>query len=170
MRKPGSVLVLITLAAGCAAQPLPAPTPAVVQRAGPQVLTPPPASPAAAVRRVASLVEITGEWDIVSFDGHSPPRLDSDGQRHAYVNILPHALHFSISCNHSGMQGRIDGGVLHPAPRGESAQTAMGCGREREARDEAFFRFFRSRPQVAVLPGGRLRLSSPGHELVLERS
>lgn len=121
-------------------------------------------------RAVSSLAEIEGEWDIVSFDGHSPPRLDNDGQRHAYVDIGREGLRFAISCNHSSMSGRIQGGVLHRAPVDPGMQTEMGCGPEREARDEAFFRFFRSRPQVTLLPGQRLRMAAPGHELLLERS
>jgi heat shock protein HslJ len=132
----------------------------------PQVQPP----PVPATRTVASLTEIGGEWDIVSFDGHSPPRLDSEGKRHFYGDIGPQGLRFAIGCNHSGMPGRIEGGVLHAEPTDDGVQTAMGCGSERETRDAAFFAFFRSRPQVTLLPGGRLRMASPGHELLLERS
>jgi hypothetical protein len=129
-----------------------------------------PHAPAAERAAVASLAEIAGEWDIVSFDGHSPPRLDSDGQRHAYVDIYAAGMRFAISCNHSGMAGRIEGNVLLRAPIDDGMQTAMGCGPEREARDAAFFAFFRSRPEIERLGDGRLRLTAPGHELLLERS
>ena len=133
---------------------------------GPQIQP----SPVPAIRTVASLADIAGEWDIVRFDGHSPPRLDSEGKRHFYVDIGPQGLRFAIGCNHSGMPGRIEGGVLHAAPADDGVQTAMGCGPEREARDAAFFTFFRSRPRAALLPGGRLRLATFDHELLLERS
>jgi hypothetical protein len=68
------------------------------------------------------------------------------------------------------MRGRIDRGVLLGAPGEQGVQTAMGCGPEREARDAAFFSFFRSRPQVTLLSDGRLRMAAPPHELLLERS
>ncbi len=155
--------LLTLLAAGCAAQQALPPAPLVAAEPVPQQQTPSP-------RTVESLAELAGEWDIVSFDGHSPPRLDGDGQRHAYVDIAEKGMRFSISCNHSGMAGRIEAGVLHPAQPDDGMQTAMGCGAEREARDASFFKFFRARPQVRLLPDGRLRMTAPGHELLLERS
>lgn len=168
MRTSGSLLSipLIALGAACASEPVlqrahvsdPRPEPQVQARATP------------AARSVASLADIAGEWDIVSFDGYSPPRLDGDGQRHAYVDIGQQGLRFSISCNHSGMVGRIEGGVLHPPAMDDAIQTAMGCGREREAREAAFFGFFRARPQVTLLPDERLRIATPDHHLLLERS
>jgi hypothetical protein len=148
MRHPRPILFLLLtgLAAACGAQP------------------PAPSTPAP-----ASLQEIAGQWDIVRFDGHPPPRLDNDGQRHAYVDVDRGSLRFSVGCNHSGMSGRIESGILYPAPVDDGMQTSMGCGIEREARDDTFFKFFRARPRVALLPGGRLRMVAPGHELVLER-
>ena len=159
-------MLLVALAAGCTAE-LPAPqSPSSAPRAGPPQAEAPTAP---GQKRVASLTEIAGEWDIVRFDGHSPPRLDSDGQRHAYVNISPGGLNFSISCNHSGMAGLIRDGVLQAAPADQRTQTAMGCGPEREARDDAFFGFFRARPQVGLLPDGRLKMATADKELLLEK-
>ena len=159
-------ILLIGSAAGCASTAAPqagrtadehAPLPARKQ------LTP-------RIHPVRALSDIAGEWDIVSFDGHSPPRLDPYGQRHAYVDIGQGRLDFSISCNFSGMAGAIRGGVLHAARGDMGVQTVMGCGPEREARERAFFRFFRSRPRVSRLSGARLRMTGSGHELVLERA
>lgn len=168
MRVSRSVLaILITaLIAACAAESAPQPAPVAGRQIEPEAQTP----PTSAVRSVGSLADIAGEWDIVSFEGHSPPRLDDDGQRHAYVDVGERGMRFAISCNHSGMAGRIDGGVLYPAPVDDAAQTAMGCGRERQTRDARFFSFFRSQPRVELLPNGRLRMTSPVHELLLERS
>jgi heat shock protein HslJ len=146
-------------AASCAAAAPPHPA---------AVAAEPAAAPAA--RPVASLAEIAGEWDIVSFDGHGPPRLDHDGQRHAYVDIAEQGMRFAIGCNHSGMAGRIEGGVLYPAAIDDGMQTSMGCGPVAEGRDTAFFGFFRARPQVVLMSDGRLLMTAPGHELVLERS
>ena len=160
-------ILLAAWAGGCVEAPRP-------QAARPSE---PPQAPAKAqrpaareARAVTSLAEIAGDWDIVAFDGHSPPRLDTDGQRHAFVDITGQGLSFAISCNYSGMRGRITGGVLHATPGDQGTQTAMGCGPEREARDAAFFDFFRSRPQVSLLSDGRLRMAAPGNELLLERS
>lgn len=122
-------------------------------------------------RPVGSLAEIAGEWDVVEFDGYRPPRLDPDGQRHAYVDIGARGLSFTILCNYSGMAGSLgaDGVLVADIPDG-GMQTQMGCGPEREARDTAFFGFFRSRPQVTRLPDGRLRMENPAHSLLLERA
>jgi hypothetical protein len=68
------------------------------------------------------------------------------------------------------MAGAIEGGVLRPASVDRAITTAMGCGPVAEAREDAFFNFFRSRPRVSLLPGGQLLMASAGHELLLERS
>lgn len=162
----GLPILLTALAAACAAKPALQTSRVPDGQVGQQVQA--PSTPMA--RTVASLANIAGEWDIVGFDGHSPPRLDSDGQRHAYVDIGQQGMRFAISCNHSGMAGRIESGALHRAPVDDGMQTAMSCGPEGNARESAFFSFFRSRPQVSLLPDGRLRMASPGHELSLERS
>lgn len=78
---------------------------------------------------------------------------------------------FTIGCNYSGMTGSIGSdGVLIPAVPDTGMTTEMGCGPEREARDKAFFDFFRSRPQVARLSDGRLRIKGAGQSLLLERA
>ena len=163
MRNSHSILLtlLTTLIAGCSAVP-----PVLEAEPEPQLQAPATRAP----RTVNALAEIVGEWDIVRFDNHSPPRLDNDGQRHAYVDIGHRSLRFDISCNHSGMAGHIEGGALTPAAVDKSTQTAMGCGPEREARDATFFSFFRARPQVGLLPDGRLRIWNSHHELLLEQS
>ncbi|HEX8381108.1 MAG TPA: hypothetical protein VF619_11240 [Allosphingosinicella sp.] len=160
-------ILLAALASACATAPAARPDPSVSAGAPPEAQGP-TAVTAAAPR---ALAEVQGEWDIVEFDGHRPPRLDTDGQRHAYVDIGAGGMRFAISCNHSGMAGSIGaGGVLIPAVPDQGMTTQMGCGPEREARDERFFGFFRSRPKVALLSDGRLRLERPGHSLLLERS
>jgi hypothetical protein len=80
---------------------------------------------------VASLSEIAGQWDIVSFNDYRPQRLDSDGRRHAFVDIAESGgLSFAIECNYSGMAARIDAaGRLAPASSDDvHVTTAMGCG------------------------------------------
>jgi hypothetical protein len=121
-------------------------------------------------RTVTALADVQGEWDIVEFDGHRPPRLDADGQRHAYVDIGAAGLRFTIGCNYSGMAGSVADGALMPAIPDQGMTTEMGCGVEREARDDSFFNFFRSRPQLALLPDGRLRIAGAGRSLLLERA
>lgn len=146
---------------------MPQPAPASNDDPRPNVQT----LPAPAARTVSSLAEIAGEWDIVEFDGFRPPRLDSDGHRHAYVDIDPAGLSFTVGCNYSGMPGSIGAeGVLVPGTPDDGMQTAMGCGPEREARDTAFFGFFRSRPELTLAPRGRLRMENPAHSLLLERA
>ena len=163
-------IILAAPAAACAVQPASPPLPSLTSQAEAQVASPVQAPPPTPDRPVASLEQIAGEWDIVHFDGHSPPRLDNDGQRHAYVDIGPRGLRFAISCNHSGMAGRIEGGVLYQAPDDQGMTTEMACGPVMEARDSAFFDLFRARPQVSLLSDGRVRMTTPDHDLLLERA
>jgi hypothetical protein len=129
------------------------------------------ASTAVTARPVRALADVRGEWDIVEFDGYRPPRLNTDGLRHAYVDIGAGGMSFTIGCNYSGMAGSIGaGGVLIPSAPDNAITTQMGCGPDREARDTAFFDFFRSRPQVALLSDGRLRVRGAGRSLLLERA
>ncbi len=95
-----------------------------------------------------TLQAIAGQWDIVSFEGHRPARLDSDGQRHAFVDIRGSDLSFAIECNYSGMSARLDGDRL-VATSNDNMQTEMGCGPEREGRDAAFFALLRGGPTVS---------------------
>lgn len=155
---------MTALPAACGANAIPQPVSEQTSQTG---LT--PTEPAG--RAPTSLASIAGEWDIVEFHGYSPQRLDADGQRHAFVNIRTTGLSFTIGCNYSGMPASIDAnGVLVPGAPDDGIQTQMGCGAEREARDSAFFRFFRSRPRVALLSDGRLRLEAADRSLLLARA
>lgn len=127
-------------------------------------------SPAPPAHRISGLAEILGQWDIVVFNGHRPPRLDGDGQRHAFVDVSPDSMSFTIGCNFSGMTARIDEtGQLLETPPGESVVTTMGCGREREKREADFFAFFRSKPGVVRLADGSLKLESRTGTLLAQR-
>lgn len=160
-------LLLAALASACATATVTQPNlPATVEQQ-PKAQAP----TAVAARPVTTLADIQGEWDILEFDGYHPPRLNTDGLRHAYVDIGAGGMSFTIGCNYSGMAGSIGStGVLIPAVPDNGITTEMGCGPVREARDEAFFNFFRSRPQVALLPDGRLRIQGTGRLLLLERA
>lgn len=128
---------------------------------------PPPPREAGGV--VTSLREIAGQWDIASFKGYTPARLH-EGIRRAYVDIGPNGLSYAIECNYSGNPAEIDGsGILHDKSDGSRLQTLMGCGPEGEAREAAFFGFFNSKPKVAWIGDGRIRMSSGKTELILER-
>jgi hypothetical protein len=158
-------ILLACRAPGCAAGTVPPSAPPAT------VPVPEQAPPPPSARAVASLAEVAGEWDVVSFGDHAPPRLGGGGLRSSYVNIGRDRLSFSIGCNHSGMPGAVRAdGVLVAATPDDGIQTAMGCGPEREARDRDFFAFFRSRPRAVLLADGRLRLSGAGRTLLLERA
>ncbi len=116
----------------------------------------------------AALSEITGAWDIVSFDGYRPARLDSDGQRHAFVDVRGDGISFAIECNYSGMRAGIENGRL-VALSNETVQTEMGCGPEREGRDAAFFAFLRASPAIVARAESAMALENEGVRLELER-
>ncbi|HEX8480983.1 MAG TPA: hypothetical protein VF650_03685 [Allosphingosinicella sp.] len=160
-------ILLAALASACATAPAAQPEPSIAAEPRPAA----PGSGAAAASAVKALADVQGDWDIVEFDGHRPERLNPDGLRHAYVDVGAGGMRFAIGCNYSGMAGSIGpGGVLIAAVPDGGMTTQMGCGPEREARDSAFFGFFRSRPKVALLPDGRLRVEGTGRSLLLERS
>jgi hypothetical protein len=111
---------------------------------------------------------IAGQWDIVSFDGYRPARLDGDGQRHAFVDIRGDEFSFAIECNYSGMSARLERDRM-VATTSDNVQTAMGCGPEREARDAAFFAFLRGGPRIVSHTEQALALEGEGIRLDLQR-
>lgn len=118
---------------------------------------------------VRGLADIAGQWDIVSFNGYAPRRLDTDGQRHAYVDFSTDGASFTIECNYTGMRARIaDNGRL-VALSDEDIQTAASCGPERNRRESAFFAFLRGSPTI-MQRGDELLLSHGGQRLQLQRA
>ena len=116
----------------------------------------------------AALSEITGAWDILSFDNYRPARLDSDGQRHAFVDVRGDGVSFAIECNYSGMRAGVENGRL-VALSNEDVQTEMGCGPEREGRDAAFFAFLRTSPAIVARTESAMALENDGVRLELAR-
>ena len=165
LEKPFSALLACCCTAGLiscipAASEGGAPTePPVTGIAAPPVTNPTP---------VASSSEILGQWDIVSFDGYEPSRLEGS-KRAAFVDFGSDGVGLRIECNYSGASGRVVDGRFVAKPH-DGVQTAMGCGPEREARDAALFAFFRrGNPDVEHLSDGRLLLTSGDRQLQLER-
>ena len=116
---------------------------------------------------VASSAEIAGEWDIVSFDGYEPRRLQGT-TRAAFADFRDAGVALRIECNYSGASGRVVDGTFRSQPD-DGLQTAMGCGPEREARDAALFGFFDRDPSVERLSDGRLLLIAGDDRLILQR-
>lgn len=123
---------------------------------------------AAAAALPTAITQIEGPWDILSFDGHRPARLDTDGQRHAFVDVQGDDVRFAIECNYTGMRANIEGGRLAALPS-DQIQTEMGCGPDREGRDEAFFAFMRTGPAIAGFSEGAMTLENKGVRLELQR-
>jgi hypothetical protein len=110
---------------------------------------------------------IAGAWDVARFEGHEPRRL-SGTVRAAFADFRADGVSLRIECNYSGRPGAVRDGRFVAMP-GDAMQTAMGCGAEREARDERFFSFFSKSPTIEQLGPDRLRLRAGGTELILER-
>ena len=135
----------------------------------------PVASPAAAVPRateaatpVEDAAPVAGAWDVASFEGYEPRRLSGTG-RAAIADFHPGGVALRIECNSSGRSGTVSNGRFVRGPEQDAIQTAMGCGREREARDSRYFAFFEQNPTVERLGPDRLRLRTARSELILER-
>lgn len=122
---------------------------------------------AACATPVANIEAIEGQWDIVSFQGHSPRRLQGT-DRAAYADFRGNSVGLKIECNSSGVAGEIRDGRFISRP-GDRIQTLAGCGPVREARDAALFGFFDRKPSVERLGDGRLRLTAGEDVLLLER-
>lgn len=117
---------------------------------------------------VNSSQEIVGDWDIVSFDGHEPARMNGT-TRTAFADFSLTGVRLRIECNYSGAAGEVVNGRF-VAGENDGVQTAMGCGPEREDRETQLFAFFRNDdPRAERLSDDRLRLTGKGHELLLER-
>lgn len=148
--------------AGCAATE-PSAEPASEATAAPAEVIEPSAIP------VMALSEIAGEWQVVEFDGYRPARV-THPKPAAFATFGPGGVGLRIECNWSGAPGTIkDGHFVPPAKPEPQAQTAMGCGKEREDRDARYFAFFTQSPSIERIANGRLRLVANGTVLILER-
>lgn len=116
---------------------------------------------------VANSEAIAGQWDIVSFQGHSPKRLSGAG-RATRADFSDDGVALRIECNDSGARGKVVRGRFVPQP-GDRIMTTMSCGPERNARDAALFAFFVRAPLVEQFGDGRLRLTAGDDVLLLER-
>lgn len=112
--------------------------------------------------------DMAGQWDIVSFEGHRPQRLNGT-VRAAFADFDELGVRLRIECNYSGRAGKVAGGRFRPASKNDGMQTEMGCGAEREARDSRFFSFFNKSPTIERVRPDRVRLRAEGAELILER-
>lgn len=131
-----------------------------------------PAGPARAPAQeaVAAMSAIEGHWDIVSFNGYRPRRLDGDGGRHAFVDISGDRVAFTLECNYSGIEtARIENGRLVRVA-GDDMQTEVGCGPEREQRDREFFALLRNSPNVARRGADELVYERDGVILEVQRA
>jgi hypothetical protein len=116
---------------------------------------------------VLDTAAIASAWDVARFEGYEPKRL-SGTVRAAFADFRPDGVSLRIECNYSGRAGTVRDGRFVASPD-DGIQTAMGCGAEREARDERFFSFFSKNPTIERLGPDRLRLRAGETELILER-
>lgn len=110
-----------------------------------------------------SQADISGRWDVVSFEGYQP------ASRHgAFANFWANGVSVQLECNRSRISGIVRDGrfVTQPGPR---MATERGCGPEQEARDTRYFSFFDRSPAIEQLADGRLRLVAGDSTLVIER-
>jgi hypothetical protein len=135
---------------------------AIETRPAPQPVQSEPKATAAISR-----ADILGQWDVVSFEGHEPVRMHG-ATRAAFADFDEQSVRLRIECNTSSVGGTVRDGRFVPQP-GLRMQTEMGCGKEREERDERYFTFFDRSPIVERLPNGRLRFVAGDSVLILER-
>lgn len=134
---------------------------------GDPVIALPVLSGGARAEPVANSEAIEGQWDIVSFRGYAPRRLQGT-DRAAVADFRRNSVALRIECNSSGVAGEVRNGRFASRPGGR-IQTLVGCGSVREARDAALFGFFDRSPAVERLANGRLRLTAGDGVLLLER-
>lgn len=127
-------------------------------------------SGAEAPRQPASLAEISGQWDVVSFDGFTPVRLNYQGDRNTRVDITEDFIGLKLTCNSTGIAARLsEDGRLIKNPRGSGAGvTAMSC--PEIDRERQFFSLFFDEPKVERPSENRLRFHTDQYEVIVERS
>jgi hypothetical protein len=119
-------------------------------------------------RLLTSLRQIEGFWLIERFEDFEPSWRNGTPWRSAYVQIDDDRITYNVGCNQSGNSAFLGpDGILHDTSDGSGMQTLQGCGPVREARDERFFSFFSSNPEVRRYGPGRVSLRSDAGELVL---
>ncbi len=121
----------------------------------------------ASVERVGSLSEIEGFWFVEKFENFEPNDGERKTWRSAFVEVKDDYLGYNIGCNGSGNPARIRRGILKDTGSGERIQTLVGCGPEREARDERFFGFFGRNPTVHRDGDGAVRMQAGDTILLL---
>lgn len=120
------------------------------------------------LRLLTSLSEIEGFWLIERFEDFEPSWRDNTPWRNAYLQIDDNRITYNVGCNQSANPASIGtDGILYDTGDGSRLQTLKACGPEREARDERFFAFFGSKPEVRRIGPGRISLKSNAGELVL---
>lgn len=119
-------------------------------------------------RLLTSLREIEGFWLIERFEEFEPSWRNDTPWRSAYLQVEDDRIIYNVGCNQSGNSASLGpDGILHDSGDGSRLQTLQGCGPVREARDQRFFAFFGSKPEVGVIGPGRVSLKSDAGELVL---
>jgi hypothetical protein len=127
-----------------------------------------PTEPARPLMPISTTADVTGQWDVVSFEGHWPRRL-SGTVRAAYADFGTDGVSLRMECNYTGRSGRVIGGRFVAEPGGDGLQTQIGCGPERGPREVRYFGFFERNPSVEFISVDRLRLRAGHDELILER-
>ncbi len=119
---------------------------------------------------LTSLREIEGFWLIERFEDFEPSWRNNTPWRSAYLQIDNGWITYNIGCNQSGNSVSLGtDGILRDTGNGSRVQTLQGCGPVREARDQRFFAFFGSNPEVRRTGTGRIYLRSEAGELILIR-
>jgi heat shock protein HslJ len=126
--------------------------------------TAPPTGP----QPVRTLSDIRGEWDVLSFEGQRPNRLNGS-VRAAFADFGDNGVSLRMECNYTGAQGSVKDGRFVAKPDQDIVMTAMSCGPERDARDGRFVAFFQNSPTIERQGESRLRLVAGKTELILER-
>lgn len=117
---------------------------------------------------VVTSAEVLGNWDVVIFEGYRPVRMRGSN-RAAFADFDEQGVRLRIECNYSAVGGAVRDGIFVSRPS-LRIQTEMGCGKERQDRDERYFAFFARNPTVKRLPDGKLSLVAGETELVLQRT
>jgi hypothetical protein len=114
-----------------------------------------------------TVADVLGQWDVVNFEGHEPARMQGT-IRAAIADFAEQRVRLRIECNSSTVGGVVRDGRFVPQPA-LRMQTEMGCGKERELRDERYFSFFERSAKIERVGNGRLRFVAGDSVLILER-
>jgi len=119
--------------------------------------------------------DISGTWEILSYNSFIPPRFNGSGRLAAALTFSEYegfySVGYSIGCNGIGHKININkNGKLTKPPKEYAISTHMGCPGDLQARDEAITKFMTTEPNLTKHSEYELSLVNGDEKIVAQRA